>query len=132
MPGDERRRCRPVRAHSAGRPPKDGIYKPERLAALYGVKFERPADKSQPQEPWNDVAKGKGAVGCVCVGGERAAPHLLLLRTAPGTPALNWEQLQLPRAAHPPAPPPTHPPARRPLHAVAGALGGRALQRLRL
>ncbi len=41
------------------------MYKPERLAALYGVKLERPPDKSQPLEPWNDVVKGEDGLACM-------------------------------------------------------------------
>lgn len=49
----------PAAALAAGRPPKDGIYKPERVAALFGVKLEKLAQpKEAPFEPWNDVLKG--------------------------------------------------------------------------
>ena len=46
----------------AGRPPKDGVYKPERLAALYGVKLDKLPEKAQSSEPWNEVPRGE----CCC------------------------------------------------------------------
>ena len=40
------------------------MYKPERLAALYGVKLDKLPDKAQTSEPWSEVLKGECCWRC--------------------------------------------------------------------